>query len=74
MYAIVATMNSDGTFDEVGMNNRAPVSHLKTEKGILNWARKYARGKTFKVDIYYDCYSNKPLKTIVETTLQGEKV
>ena len=74
MYAIVTLMNPDGTFDGVGMNNRAPVSHLTTERGVMTWARKYARGKTFRVDFYGSRYSEGPRKSIVEATVQGEKV
>ena len=70
MYAIVTTMNPDGTFDAVGMNNRAPVSHLTTEKGIMKWARGYARGKTFKVDFYASARSPQCYKTVTETTVK----
>lgn len=70
MYAIVTKMNDDGTFDNVGMNNRAPVSHLTTENGIMRWAREYARGKTFRVEFYYTRYSLQPFKTVVEATVK----
>lgn len=69
MYAIVTTINADGTFDAVGMNNRAPVSHLTTEKGIMKWAREYARGKTFKVDFYRTPHTPAWYKTVTETAV-----
>ena len=37
---IVTRQNSDGTFDEVGMNNRQ-VLKLKTERGIVNRLKKF---------------------------------
>ncbi len=74
MYAIVTKMNPDGTFDGVGMNNRAPVSHLKTEKGIMKWARDYARGLTFRVDFYVSRHATLCIKSVTETTVPPPEV
>ncbi len=52
MKAIITKQNLDGSFDQVGMNSRVLVSHLKTEKGIRKWAKEYAKGKTHQIELW----------------------
>lgn len=54
MKAIVTKRNADGSYDEVGMNNRALFSHYKTKQGLLRYGVKpFANGRTCRVEIYY---------------------
>lgn len=37
MKAIITRPNSDGTYDDVGMNNQYLTSHYKTKTGLLRY-------------------------------------
>ena len=54
MKAIVTKQNADGSFDEVGMSNRALFSHYKTKQGLLRYGVfPFAKDHTCRVEIYY---------------------
>lgn len=63
MKAIITKQNADGTFNEVGMNTRALISHLKSERGVLKWAAGYANGKPHRIEFFANIYGE-PIKTI----------
>lgn len=53
MKIIVTRQNSDGTFDECGMNNRALFSNYKTLKNALKFGAKgFANGTPCRVEVY----------------------
>ena len=67
LYAIVSRDDGTGMIPDVGMNDRAPVSHLTTEKGILKWAREFARGRQFRVEFYSHMHATKPYRVLIES-------
>jgi len=52
MKAIVTLQNQDGTFDTVGMNNRRPINNLKTVRGIVNVAGRFAGSRPHRIEIH----------------------
>ena len=53
MKIIVTKENADGTYDDVGMNNRALFSNYKTLKNAIKFgAVPYADGKKIRVEVY----------------------
>jgi hypothetical protein len=53
MKIIVIKQNTDGSYDEVGMNNRAFFSHYQTlRNAIKHGAKMFANGKPCKVEVY----------------------
>jgi hypothetical protein len=59
LFAIVTRKNSDGSFDNVGMNNRFVVRGLKTKRGILkripdNYKQSGCRVELFRQGSLYD--------------------
>ncbi len=54
MKAIISRTNSVGAIAEVGTSDRTIVSHYKTHNGVMRYARKYAQGKTFRVQFFHD--------------------
>lgn len=53
MQYIVTRQNADGTYDEVGMNNRAVISGYKTYAGAVRYGIKpFGRGVTVRVEVY----------------------
>jgi len=63
MQAIITKQNAQGGYDTVGMNNRALISHLKSERGVLKWAAGYAGGRPHRVEFFHNIYGE-PFKTI----------
>ena len=56
---IVTRKNKDGTFDQVGMNNRFLTSNYKTLKGLLKYGISDQWKQTgFKVESFIDVYSD----------------
>lgn len=51
--AIVTRQNKDGTYDEVGMNNRIIVKG-KSNSSIRKEAEKYKNGSLCRVELFYD--------------------
>jgi hypothetical protein len=50
---IVTKQNSDGTYDEVGMNNRTLFSHYTTVRGAMKYGvLPYGKGKAIRVEVY----------------------
>lgn len=68
MIAIVTRQNSDGTFDDIGMNNRTVTGHYKTEKNLLKFGIPEHFKKSGKVRVEFFVNSilmeNKPFKTM----------
>lgn len=53
MKIIVTKENADGSFDNVGTNNRALFSNYKTLKNAIKFgAVPYADGKKIRVEVY----------------------
>lgn len=65
MKAIITRQNNAGGFDSVGMTNRALISHLKSEHGVLKWAAGYAGGRPHKIELYAGNVYGEPYKTIL---------
>lgn len=59
--AIVTRQNDNGTYDEVGMNNRR-VLIASAETYIVRQAHKLWQGKTKRVELFHDYtfYKNEP--------------
>jgi hypothetical protein len=72
MKVILTRQNPDGSYDEVGMNNRRLHSHYKTVQGALRYALKSAtpdwRGVTVRFEFFHDAgflnAETKPFKTV----------
>lgn len=65
MFAIVTFRNEDGSYDEVGMNNRWPISDLKTERGIVRRIESGNRGKTpYRLELFTDSHAEKPFRVL----------
>ena len=52
MKAIISRQNPDGSYAEVGTTNRMVIGHMKSERGILRFARKYAGSIGFRVEFF----------------------
>jgi hypothetical protein len=63
MQAIITKQNAAGGYDSAGMNNRALISHLQSERGVLKWAAGYAGGRPHRVEFFANIYGE-PFKTI----------
>ena len=64
MQVIVTKQNNDGTYDEVGMNNRALFSQYKTISGAIRYgAKPFARGKPCRIEFFNNIYAC-PFKVI----------
>jgi hypothetical protein len=64
MQIIVTKQNPNGTYDEVGMNNRALFSQYKTISGAIRYgAKPYANGKPCRVEFFTNVYAD-PFKVI----------
>jgi hypothetical protein len=50
--AIVTAARPDGTFDEVGMNNRTVVGPYRRDFYIWRAARAYGRGRPFRIEFF----------------------
>lgn len=56
---IVTRKNKDGTFDQVGMNNRILTRNYKTLKGLLKYGISDQWKQTgFKVERFINVYGN----------------
>ena len=53
MKIIVTRENADGTYDDVGTNNRALISGYKTLKNAMKFGvMPFANGKSIRVEIF----------------------
>ena len=64
MQAIITKQNADGTYSDVGMNTRALISHLSTERGVIKWATGYANAKPHRIQFFAGNVYGEPFKTI----------
>lgn len=64
MKVILTRQNNDGTYDEVGMNNRMLISDLKADRAIDRHARAFGRGRKVRLEYFTDSnfYADKPFK------------
>jgi hypothetical protein len=54
MKAIVTRKNEDGTYDEVGMNNKFLTSQYKTVSGLIRHGiPKHWKDRGIKIEIFY---------------------
>jgi hypothetical protein len=64
MKAIITKQSSNGTYDEVGMNNRALFSHYKTERGVIRYGvPAFANGRPCRVEFFHNIYGQ-PYRTV----------
>lgn len=56
--------NADGSYDEVGMNNRCIISGYKTYKNAFKYGiNVFGRGRPVRVEVYGDNIYGSPLET-----------
>ena len=62
MICILSKQNENGTYPNVGMDNRFLVRDLKTIRGVINRGVKAWKDSRFKIEVYSDdkFYSEKP--------------
>lgn len=66
---IVTKQNKDGSFDEVGMNNRCIISGYKTYKNAFKYGiNVFGAGKTCRVEVFGDDVYGKPLDVFQTVT------
>lgn len=51
MRQIISRARSDGTFPEVGTNDRAVTSY-RTQRNARRWAKEYARGQACRIEYF----------------------
>ena len=70
MIAIVSRQRSDGSFPDVGTNNRTLWQDLYTISGVIRRARRYAQGKSFRIEFFHDekFYTAEPFYVYTEAT------
>lgn len=52
MKIVVTIKSPDGSYDEVGMQNRAIFTHYKTLQGAIKYgALRFAKGKPFRLEV-----------------------
>ena len=66
MKVIVTRRNSDGTYDEVGMNNRALFSQYRTIAGAMRYAAvPFSKGRRTRIEFFTDSgIYGEPFKTL----------
>ncbi len=67
MKYIVTRQNPDGSYDEVGMNNRT-IFEGKSYPRVLRKISAWANGRTVRIEEYSNSILGKPLR---ETTIMG---
>ena len=60
MKVIVTRQNRDGSFDEVGMNNRALYSDLRTVGGVTRRARKRWPAGALRLEVFRGSFYGNP--------------
>ena len=67
---IVTKQNKDGSFDEVGMNNRTIIDGLSTYgRTFRHRINPFGNGKVVRVEVYYGSnIYGKPIETFVSAT------
>lgn len=75
MKIIVTKQNANGTYDSVGMSNRALFSEYKTLRGAIKYgARTFANNRPFRVEVYPSGNIYDECNWILEFNAQGERV
>jgi hypothetical protein len=69
----VTKQNADGSYDEVGMNNRCIISGYKTFRNAFKYGiNPFGNGKTVRVEVYNENVFAEPLGVhIMSTTRTG---
>ena len=66
MKAIISRYSVNGNIPEVGMNDRVLVTHYKTLKSVENFAKRYALGKPYRIELFKDNrFYAEPYKIII---------
>lgn len=66
---IVTKQNKDGSFDEVGMNNRTVVDGLTTYGRTFRYRIKpFGNGRVCRVEVFCGTIYGKPIETFVTAT------
>lgn len=60
---IATRQNEDGTYDEVGMNNRAIMPGYSQRWRIVRWAREFGQGRKVRIQSFSGKFDPKPVKT-----------
>ena len=67
MNAIISKQLPDGSYAEVGTSNRVAIEHMKTERDVLRFARKYAGSIGFREEFYHnENFYGQPYKVVRE--------
>lgn len=68
MKAIVTHQNEDGTFDDVGTNNRFVTKQYKTERNLIKFNRNPKFPRKVRFEFYRSCIirEDKPYKTVID--------
>lgn len=65
MKAIITLQNPDGSYDEVGMNNRRVFGPLRSESTLLARLKSWAGKKAFRAEIFNgDSIYSTPARTL----------
>lgn len=66
---VLTRQNPDGTFDEVGMNNRTVVSGYKTYRNAYKWAiNPFGNGRLVRVEEFAGSIHGKPIDVFTAVT------
>lgn len=76
MIAIIVTrQNTNGTYDNVGMGNRAMFNHYKTVRGAIKYgAKAFANGKPFRVEVYPSGNVYAPCNWVLHFDSNGSRI
>jgi len=65
MKAIITRQNKDGTFDNVGMNNKMITGEYKTKKNLLRYGiPEHFKKHTCRIELFLDIHDKQPFEII----------
>lgn len=71
---LITRQNKDGTFDSVGMNNRALISGYKTYRNAFKFAiNPFGRGALVRVEVYRGSVYGEPSEVFSTVTFSETK-
>lgn len=71
---LVTKQNADGTYDEVGMNNRCIISGYKTYKNAFKYGiNVFGNGKTCRVEVYNGSIHQNPADVFHTVTFSNTR-
>jgi len=71
MKAIVTKGYPDGTYDNVGMNNRAVTPTFSTKQSVRKWAKQYAPKNPYRIEYFHHLY-DKPFEVEFHEHINSE--